>query len=279
MLPGEDKPPFAYMGLVDDYNPLTLSISPPVNIFTASSKLTLGINLLLMKQLPRLRPSVSFRTSFFPCIKKKAPFKTPKNILTLLTIFGFLYGSLVGELMYIYITCCSNIGYHVTTLRKFSTSPAAIRYTMLKNVARHLRWTCLWGLIFCQPTTDPSLPWSSTQLVAGPTGLSDFPIPDKPGLLMICGCGPCQQPSPLPLYDWLCIPPELWHYNPIGLKLGPLLLRPVRKLSFLLLLLQPSTLIPLCCLSEIRYSTDGLTGLYANKLSAISTINNRVPTE
>ena len=55
---------------------------------------------------------------------------------------------------------------------------------MLINVAPYLHWTRLWGLIFRRPTPTPSLSHSSIQLVSGPSGLPDFPIPDKPGQLI-----------------------------------------------------------------------------------------------
>ena len=87
--------------------------------------------------------------------------------------------------MYTYVTCCPDIGYHVTTLSKFSTAPAAIHYSMLKNVARYLRRTRLWGLIYRQPSQHPSLPGSSTQLVPGPQDLPDFRLPDKANLLVL----------------------------------------------------------------------------------------------
>ena len=61
---------------------------------------------------------------------------------------------------------------------------AAIHYTMLKNVARYLPQTRLWGLIYCQPSPHPALPRSSTQLVPGRSDLPDFPLPDKPGQLI-----------------------------------------------------------------------------------------------
>ena len=55
---------------------------------------------------------------------------------------------------------------------------------MLMHVAQYLCRTHSWGLIYCLPPTDPSLPRSSAQLIAGPLGLPDFPIPDKPGKLL-----------------------------------------------------------------------------------------------
>ena len=53
---------------------------------------------------------------------------------------------ILGELMYAYITCQPDIGYAVTTLSKFSTSPSAYHYKLLKGVAKYLRSTILWGI-------------------------------------------------------------------------------------------------------------------------------------
>ena len=36
---------------------------------------------------------------------------------------AFTYCTLLGELMYAYITCCPDIGYAITTLSKFSCAP------------------------------------------------------------------------------------------------------------------------------------------------------------
>ena len=51
---------------------------------------------------------------------------------------GFAYRTLLGELMYAYITCRCDIGYAVTTLSKFSTSPSPYHYKLLKGVAKYL---------------------------------------------------------------------------------------------------------------------------------------------
>ena len=51
---------------------------------------------------------------------------------------GFSFRSLLGELMYAYVTCRPNIGYHVTTLSKFAHAPDLVHYQALKNVAQYL---------------------------------------------------------------------------------------------------------------------------------------------
>ena len=61
---------------------------------------------------------------------------------------GFGYRTLLGELLYAYITCRPDIGYAVITLSKFSVASAKIHFVLLKNVAKYLRRTIDWGLIY-----------------------------------------------------------------------------------------------------------------------------------
>ena len=59
---------------------------------------------------------------------------------------GFSYRTLLGEMMYAYVTCRCDIGYAVTTLSKFSNAPAPEHYDFLKSVAKYLRRTKHWQL-------------------------------------------------------------------------------------------------------------------------------------
>ena len=61
---------------------------------------------------------------------------------------GFAYRTLLGELMYSYITCRPDIGYSVTTLSKFSTAPAEYHYKLLRMVAMYLLKTADWEIRF-----------------------------------------------------------------------------------------------------------------------------------
>ena len=58
----------------------------------------------------------------------------------------FSYSTLLGELMYTYITCHPDIGYEITTLSKFSCAPGSYHYKLLKMVARYLQATSHWGI-------------------------------------------------------------------------------------------------------------------------------------
>ena len=61
----------------------------------------------------------------------------------------FNYCTLLGELMYAYITCCPDIGYAVTKLSKFSLAPTEYHYyTLLRGVAIYLQNTIEWGIWF-----------------------------------------------------------------------------------------------------------------------------------
>ena len=59
---------------------------------------------------------------------------------------GFGYCTLLGEMMYAYVTCRPDIGYAITTMSKFSTKPSKYHYELLKRIAKYLRETKEWGI-------------------------------------------------------------------------------------------------------------------------------------
>ena len=61
---------------------------------------------------------------------------------------GFTYCTLLGELIYTYITCCPDIGYTITTLFKFSCAPGIYHYKLLQMVAKYLQVTAHWSICF-----------------------------------------------------------------------------------------------------------------------------------
>ena len=71
---------------------------------------------------------------------------------------GFSYRTLLGELLYAYVTCRPDIGYAVITLSKFASKPAKLHFTALKNVARYLRGTRDWGIHFHRNGVRNELP-------------------------------------------------------------------------------------------------------------------------
>ena len=93
---------------------------------------------------------------------------------------GFGYRTLLGELMYAYVTCRLDIGYAVCTLSKFSACPSPTHYALLKGVALYLRKTINWGIHYRKPTLDPDLPPSTAEEITLPDDLPNFPEPSSP---------------------------------------------------------------------------------------------------
>ena len=182
--------------------------------------------------------------------------------------------------MYAYVTCRPDIGYHVTTLSKFSTAPAAIHYTMLKNFARYLRRTRSWGLIYRRPSPHPSLPPPSTQLVPGPSDLPDFPIPDKPGQLL--GFVDAAHANDLRRRRSTTGYAFLLNFGVISYrsKTQSTTATSSTEAEFIAAVTAAKHAKYLrAVLLELGYPQDGPTPLYEDNMSAINMINNRVPTE
>ena len=51
-----------------------------------------------------------------------------------------------------YITCCPDIGYVITTLSKFSLEPSVFHYKLLLGVTKYLRSSITWGIRFNWPS-------------------------------------------------------------------------------------------------------------------------------
>ncbi|KAI2510373.1 gag-polypeptide of LTR copia-type [Fragilaria crotonensis] len=61
---------------------------------------------------------------------------------------GFSYRSILGCVIYVYVVARIDIGFAVTLLARFSDHPVKIHFDSLRRLARYLRMTKDWGLIF-----------------------------------------------------------------------------------------------------------------------------------
>ena len=87
----------------------------------------------------------------------------------------------LGELMYSYVICRLDIGYILTKLSQFSTSPASVHYTCLKRITLYLRANKSWGIIYWRPIPYTDLPSSSfVPVPVTDTSLPPFPSTDDP---------------------------------------------------------------------------------------------------
>jgi len=59
---------------------------------------------------------------------------------------GFSYRTLLGKMMYTYVTCRLDIVYAITTLSKFSSAPTRLHYHYLKLLLVYLFRTRHWGI-------------------------------------------------------------------------------------------------------------------------------------
>ena len=91
---------------------------------------------------------------------------------------GFSYRTLLGEMMYAYVTCRPDIGYAITLLSKFGSCPSEYHYSCLKNVARYLRSTKHWGIRYSRShiSNDPELICAEDDgIPANKEDLPDYP--------------------------------------------------------------------------------------------------------
>ena len=90
---------------------------------------------------------------------------------------GFAYGSVLGAVIYIYVVARIDIGFAVTLLARFSDHPSKIHFDSLRRLARYLRMTKDWGIMYWRQIPISSLPIGTfATLLPDPT-LPDFPQP------------------------------------------------------------------------------------------------------
>lgn len=165
--------PIEFLGLVTDYN--------GVDIEQASRKIRMHAKAYLERFLQThgwdtesdKEKNGTFYTKSMKSSKPLSPLSSdcleqlfnhvgPKEhspeALVLEKTAGFSYQSVLGELMYAYITCRPDIGYAITTLSKFSSAPSAFHYRQLRHVAKYVRSTIEWGIEFTRPTELMYLP-------------------------------------------------------------------------------------------------------------------------
>ena len=83
--------------------------------------------------------------------KDEGPTEGSNGHLVLEKSSGFSYCTLLGQLMYSYVTCHPDIGYAVTILSKFFSTSSAFHYKLLKGVAKYLWSTIDWVIHFWHP--------------------------------------------------------------------------------------------------------------------------------
>ena len=186
-LPGETEPPFVDEGLVDSFN--------GVDILQTRDYIKLSCSTYIRRLLaahnwstPQAteskigsKPFEPFPESDLTAVYTTSGFAehTPEHA-SLAKEMGFSYRTLLGELLYAYITARPDIGYAIALLAKFSTAPAKIHYQRLKGVAKYLRNTIDWGILYWRPAPNLSLPAVPVTLAECDAQLPVFPPSSSP---------------------------------------------------------------------------------------------------
>jgi hypothetical protein len=90
----------------------------------------------------------------------------------------FNYRTLLGALMFAFVVCRLDIAYTICFLARFAAYPDKEHYIALKNVARYLRRTKDWGIIYWRVKPVESLPQIDFEEPPLEDGLPDSPDPD-----------------------------------------------------------------------------------------------------
>jgi len=130
--------------------------------------------------IPCLRSNIGEEISFIitSLYAHQGPPENTAEHAALVAKHGFACRTLLGELLCAYVTCRPDIGYATITLSKFSTCPHDHHFAMLKKVAKCLRATKDWGIIYRLSQPDASLPPSNFLRSTMDAELPDFPIID-----------------------------------------------------------------------------------------------------
>ena len=177
-LPTETTPPFQYLGLMDDYNGIDVKQTATSITLTCSSyisRLLTSHKWSTPSATPSTNPSPLPTDAINQIYTHVGPDEGTPAHAALSAKHGFSYRGLLGKLLYAYITARPDIGYAVVTLSKFSTCPDDTHFLLLKHVAKYLRETIDWGIVFTKPRPDDTPPASSNVPCTYDDTLSPFP--------------------------------------------------------------------------------------------------------
>ena len=140
----EDEPSFAYLSPCVNFNIVDIKesnthIMIPRQSYIDQMLRAHGWDPSIGKQSKNLSPlsNLCLPTIFQKCGPDKGTIDAYKLELSQ----GFRYHTLLGEIIYVYVTCRPDISYAIITMRKFSTKPSKLHDKLLKGIAWYLRET------------------------------------------------------------------------------------------------------------------------------------------
>jgi hypothetical protein len=191
-LPTENSKPFKYLGLLTDFNGLDIHHTRD-HISVSCERYVQRLLRSHNWETPSKNEAGDTEHNAIPLpvdainhiYSVTGPLEQTDEHAQLSKQHGFNYRTLLGELLYAYVTCRpADIGYAVTTLSKFATCPAPIHYTYLRGVAKYLRRTIHWKIRYNRSCPDMTFPIDTmTQLDHDPSLPS---LPDNSSTQLIC---------------------------------------------------------------------------------------------
>ena len=182
-LPSESEPPFKYLGELHDFNGLDVHQHDDCIKLSCEKYIdrVLTTHGWATPSLPQSsKPTIPIPTDAVTTLyQHHGPAEGTSEHMALVAKYGFAYRTLLGELLYAYVTCRPDIGYATITLSKFSTCPHDHHFALLKKVAKYLRATKDWGIVYRKTVRDPTLPPSNHVRAILPADLPSFPTTDS----------------------------------------------------------------------------------------------------
>ena len=183
-LKNETEPPFAYLGLTTDFNGVDIEQSKTHIIISCGNYIDRMVQAHKWEKLPNKVCDTTTKTpSPLPdkCLNVifsvDGPDEHTPAAIKLEQEYGFAYRTLLGEMMYAYVTCRPDIGYAITTMSNFSTKPSAKHYELLKGIGKYFRLTKDWGIKFKRTIPDPTLEDTKFETnVELPSNLPDYTV-------------------------------------------------------------------------------------------------------
>jgi hypothetical protein len=181
-LPGEPTPPFEIQGHIKSFNGVDVHQTRDyikINSENYIRRLLVAHHWetpTAQESIPGSRPSEPLKPSDIHALYNTVgPAESTPEHAKLESDMGFSYRSLLGELLFAYVTTRPDIGYAVTTLAKFAIKPSTLHYHRLKDVAKYLRNTIDWGIIYWRSAPNAAFPAVPLEVLLPDPALPTFP--------------------------------------------------------------------------------------------------------
>lgn len=184
----ESSIPLKYFGLISEFNGIDLHQYADSVVISASSYIQRVLQThgwTTPTTVSTKRPTAPLSDDVISTMfSHTGPAEESPEHHALSSKHGFRYRTLLGELLYVYVTCRPDVGYTLVTLSKFASCPHDIHFSLLKHVAKYLRETMDWGITYYKTTPHSDLPCNPLPALSTDPALPTFPSFASPTSLL-----------------------------------------------------------------------------------------------